>query len=266
MGFDDDGFLAADLAAWTTAIRKEYGKWFQLTADVNRDAMKILASIEPSLTKNQELTASLLFRRAVQSFQGAVLMAERGMIADALTLVRSCVETAIALGNVVINPKFVDLLIESHFDALVTYSNVLLNDVESRALLTPEQIDNLEKTIADVKRRYPTSNPQRIKWAQAARNAGMSAAYDMIYRMTSGDAAHVSPNALDRHVQADEHGKIVGLLFQPETRDLERALSFATNALLHAMQAVTRLFRREEFDRTVKSYIDRWDKLEAKLP
>jgi hypothetical protein len=136
MGFDDDGFLAADLAAWTTAIRKEYGKWFQLTADVNRDAMKILASIEPSLTKNQELTASLLFRRAVQSFQGAVLMAERGMIADALTLVRSCVETAIALGNVVINPKFVDLLIESHFDALVTYSNVLLNDVESRALLS----------------------------------------------------------------------------------------------------------------------------------
>jgi hypothetical protein len=58
----------------------------------------------------------------------------------------------------------------------VTYSNVLLNDVESRTLLTPEQIGNLEETIADVKRRYPKSNPQRIKWAQAARNAGMSAA------------------------------------------------------------------------------------------
>jgi hypothetical protein len=55
----------------------------------------------------------------------------------------------------------------------------------------------------------------------------MSAASDMIYRMTSGDATHVSPNALDRHVQADEHGKIIGLLFQPETRDVERALSFA---------------------------------------
>ena len=49
------------------------------------------------------------------------------------------------------------------------------------------------------------------------------AAYDMIYRMTSGDAARVSRNALDRHVQADEHRKIVGLLFQPETRDLGRA-------------------------------------------
>ena len=31
-------------------------------------------------------------------------------------------------------------------------------------------------------------------------------------------------------------------------------------------KAVTRLFPREEFDRTVKSYIDRWDELEAKLP
>jgi hypothetical protein len=51
MGFDDDGFLSADLAAWTTAPRKEYKKWFQLTADINHDAMKILASIEPSLKK-----------------------------------------------------------------------------------------------------------------------------------------------------------------------------------------------------------------------
>jgi hypothetical protein len=84
--------------------------------------------------------------------------------------------------------------------------------------------------------------------------------------MTSGDAAHVSPNALDRNVRADEHGKIVGLLFQPETRDLERALSFATDALLHAMRAVVRLSRREEFDRIVNSYIDRWDKPEADLP
>jgi len=84
-------------------------------------------------------------------------------------------------------------------------------------------------------------------------------------RMTSGTPPMLARNALDRHVQADEHGKIVGLLFQPETRDLEQALSFATNALLHAMQAVTRLFRGEEFDRTVKSDIDRWDKLGQRL-
>ena len=48
--------------------------------------MKILPVIEPSLAKIQELDAFLLYRRALQSFQGAVLMAERGMIADALTI------------------------------------------------------------------------------------------------------------------------------------------------------------------------------------
>jgi len=40
----------------------------------------------------------------------------------------------------------------------------------------------------------------------------------------------------------------------------------ATNALLHAMQAVAPLFRREEFGHARKAYIDRWDELEAKLP
>jgi hypothetical protein len=80
--------------------------------------------------------ASLLYRRALQSFQGAVLMAERGMIADALTLVRSCAETAIARGSVAGDEKFVDALVEAHDEAILTYSNVLLNDPESRQFFT----------------------------------------------------------------------------------------------------------------------------------
>ena len=39
-------------------------------------------------------------------------MAERGMIAEARSLVRSCAETAIAIGCLAIDDKFVDALIE----------------------------------------------------------------------------------------------------------------------------------------------------------
>jgi hypothetical protein len=86
----------------------------------------------------------------------------------------------------------------------------------------------------------------------------MTDLYITIYRMTSGNAAHTAVNALDRHVQPDDGEKIERLTFQPETRDLEQALSFATNALLHAMEAITRVFPRTEFQQTVKSCIDRF--------
>jgi hypothetical protein len=66
----------------------------------------------------------------------------------------------------------------------------------------------------------------------------MSALYDTIYRITSGDAVHTTVLALNRHVQADDHGTIGHLIFRPENRDLAVTLSFAANALLHAMEAV----------------------------
>jgi len=47
--------------------------------------------------------------------------------------------------NVVFNPRFVDLLMESHFEALVTCSNLPLNDVESRTLLTLSRLATLKR-------------------------------------------------------------------------------------------------------------------------
>jgi hypothetical protein len=65
----------------------------------------------------------------------------------------------------------------------------------------------------------------------------MTDLYDIIYRMTFGDAVHTTVLALDRHVQPDDHGTIGHLTFRPESRDLVQTLSMATNALLHAMEA-----------------------------
>ena len=260
MAFDDDGFLSPDLVAWTATIRTEFKDWFELVESFNRDAMKVLRSIKPSLSKNQQLVAALLYGRALQSFQGTVLMAERGMIADALTLVRSCAATAIAIGGVAVDEKFVDDLIEAHDSHHLSYANVILNDPESLRELTPEQIDNLQQVIAQVTGKYKAPRPRRIKWDRAAKKAKMSALYDTIYRMTSGDAVHTTVLALDRHIQPDDHRTIGHLTFRPESRDPVQTLSMAANALLHAMEAMARIFPEEGFERTGKSYMDRWQK------
>ena len=175
MAFEDEGFRSPDLASWIATTRSRFEDWFDLVDSFNQEAMKILLAIKPSQSENQQLVASLLYRRALQSFQGAVLMAERGMIVDALTLVRSCAETAIAIGSVAGDEKFVDVLVEANDEAILTYSNVLLNDPESRQFFTPEQLNNLKQTVAEIRSKYSGSGPRRIKWAQAAINAKMTA-------------------------------------------------------------------------------------------
>ena len=185
-------------------------------------------------------------------------MAERGMIADALTLVRSCAETAIAIGCLANDEKFVDALLESRDKHRLTSANVHLNDPESLQLLSREDINKLQRVVAEVKEQYPEPGPQAIRWAQAAKEANMTALYDTIYRMTSGDAAHASVDAVDRHVKADERGKIEQLAFRPDAQGVEHTLSVATNALLHAMEAMSRVFPEEGFERIVKACMDRW--------
>jgi Family of unknown function (DUF5677) len=261
MEFEDEGFLSPELTDWTTATRAQFKDWFELVYDLNRDAMKILAAIEPEPNQRRDWVASLLYRRALQSFQAAVLMAERGMIADALTLVRSCTETAIALGAVAVDESFISDLIEDYYKHRLSYANALFGDPESRPFLTSDQIKNLEELVAEVRRLYQAPRPHRVNWEVAAKTGKMTDLYVTIYRMTSGDAAHTTVYALDRHIEPDEHGRIKNMTFRPETRDLEHALSVATNALLHSMVPIIYLFPSNGFEQMVKSGMDRWDDL-----
>ncbi len=262
MPFEDDGFLSSDLVGWTNMVRTQFKDWFELVESSNREAMKVLLSIKPSQTKNQQLVAAVLYGRALQLFQGSALMATRGMIADARILVRSCTETAIAIGSLASNDKFVDELVENHDRHRLSHANALLDDPDSRQELPSEQIGKLQEVVAEVTGKYKAPRPQRIKWDRAAKKANMTALYDTIYRMTSGDV-HPTMNTLDRHIQPDDNGRIGQFTFRPESRDLVQTLSMVTNALLHAMEALNRALPTEGLEEVVKSCVERWQNLQT---
>jgi hypothetical protein len=56
--------------------------------NIRLDGAAQVLALKLSSSDNQALTAGLLFLRGVSSFQGTVLLAERGMTGDARTLVR----------------------------------------------------------------------------------------------------------------------------------------------------------------------------------
>jgi len=236
MPFSDHGFLDSAENQRMVTIRERYAPWFGLIERLNGFAMSVLLRERPKV--NEEVYLCTLYARAVTMFQGVVLLAERGMATEARTLVRGCAETAIALGCVRRDKEFFDRLDEDYDKHRIAMAHELLRLLpEKDPNLPAEQRTELQSFVDDLSAQYAPREPRRINWANAAVVAGMTDLYMTVYRQTSGDAAHVTLRALERHLEIDGNGTITGFRFFPEFEAVDETLSAAIAALLHATDA-----------------------------
>lgn len=240
-----EGFLSPTIATSTVNIRTDFAPWFDVASAFNNLGMRVLPAVNADQTSNQQLVAAALYGRTLTSFQATYILTERGMLADARTVVRAAAETVIVLCAVVKDPAVCDLLIDRHFWHHRKLRNAWLDDPQARAEMTPQEVDAVKAMNADA----DTSRPQAkelkrdpVKIVDLANDAGLVVLYNTVYRATSGDAAHTSIDALDRHIRADAQGNIQGLKFGPEVHDLPATLSDAMSVLGYALNAVTELF------------------------
>lgn len=254
MPFNINGFLSPDLKGWTDSVRLNHKVWFDLAEELNTACMKVMSSAKPLQTSEKQLVASLIFGRSLQSFQGVILLAERGMMADARTLVRSCSESAIALGCASVDDNFLDDLIASNLKHRKAVTDKILSSSEILKHLEQEQTDKLKQLRDDLK----DTRSGSINWEQAAQKAGMTVLYDTVYRATSGDAAHVTIDAINRHLKTDLDQNVTGLSYQPEAKDLNDTVSGAICALLFSLYALSKSLGRDDYEEVVKVYNAKW--------
>src|ERR1700730_15061637 len=101
----DQGFLAVTLATSIAEIRKDFVAWFAATESFNNLGMQVLPAVKVDQANNQQLVAATLYGRTLSSFQAALVLAERGMLTDARTVIRAGAETAIVLCALVKDKK-----------------------------------------------------------------------------------------------------------------------------------------------------------------
>jgi hypothetical protein len=261
MSFRDDGFLEAAERQRIATIRQRHAPWFALVEKLNRLAMRVL--LRQARTVNEEVYLGTLYARAAEMFQGVVRLAERGMDAEARTLVRGCAETAIALGCVRRDKGFFDRLDEDYDKHRSAMASDLLQFLpQDDPNLSAEQRSNLRQVVTELAAKSAPQTPRRINWAAAASAAGMIDLYTTVYRQTSGDAAHVSLKSLERYLETDGRGAITGFRFHPEIESLAETLSAAIASLIHATGAKLLGVEDAEGDRqALLSLAHEWDSL-----
>ena len=203
--FETYGYLSDEIDGFRTVVRTKapYKQWFDFAQELNLFGSEAIRAHKFDQSDTQQMTISALFIRTHQSLQAAMVLSERGMIADARTVLRTLVESAIAQIALAADAGVVDQLVAAHHKHQLTTCRELLADRKYLEQLLPEQIAQLQTTVAELEllKGVPGKDPRQINWADLAKTH-CPELYLLLYRPLSADGVHTTVDAINRHLEA----------------------------------------------------------------
>ncbi|GEP60626.1 DUF5677 domain-containing protein [Reyranella soli] len=199
MSIARQGFLSPELDDLRAKIRAANPDFFKLAERLSELGQQLLA-------RSQEIqTAPLivsLFVRGLQSLQGAILLAERGLATEAAIITRSMLETMFYLGALRRDDTFAEELRQDHIKRLSKNAQEFLKLVERDGLGADHaQLKDDLKVLRDRE-----GSGQEIVALRIAERAERRADYDTSYRHLSTSAVHTTVKALAQHWHEDGSG------------------------------------------------------------
>jgi hypothetical protein len=241
------GFLSPIFSVVIEHCRTEHHEWFEFAEGVNRLCLRLLWSLQPKRRKNQQLVVSILFARCLSAFQGAILLAERGMILESRYVLRALLETTFALVANASDKDFCENYIHDDDHRLLTLVNACLRLPPEMKRFHKLEEEELERTKERAKRAIEARKSKALKVATIAARAGLMSHYDTIYRILS-NAAHASVRDLDYHIIPTPDDEIDKLGWGPQVAKVPDSIMQACDYLLIACRGVLETFQRPELE------------------
>ncbi|SDF82692.1 hypothetical protein SAMN05216466_101199 [Paraburkholderia phenazinium] len=111
MNLRGEGFLNPAINDWIKDNKEENCALFDHAARLRDLALELARETSGAATSDQELTLTALLLRAISSFEGVILLSERGMFVEARTIARNVFETAFYMGALAEDPGFVERMV-----------------------------------------------------------------------------------------------------------------------------------------------------------
>jgi hypothetical protein len=260
MNLERDGFLSDRMTSVVQHVRKLNSEWFELATRLSRIGqafltLKLNRQTEHGLA-DPIVLKTLIFYRATSSFQGAVIMAERGMIAESRTLIRNCLECSLSLAALDTDPDHWKELLGDELASRKARARLL---VSNPSWLTGDQLTKMAKHLDDLEAKGKLTFLDMKKLAEKSALAPLY----LFYRQLSADSAHLSVESLNRYIEPDPHDETtVDLQWRPslESNDVEDALSMATWVYLPSCIILRDTFpdagQEKEIEECAKAQID----------
>lgn len=242
----EQGFLSQAGENWAKVHRARNADWLSFAAELNRLAHLLHETVlkhdpgESPVT----FTARVLLLRCHTSYQAGIILAERGLTADAQGSIRTAFEALFCLAACKDGTDIVERLIEADKNHKAK--------VARRLIAMPEDIGLDADGIAKM-RAYLEANPGKyrdLNVADIAASTNLGEAYDVYFRDLSNAGSHISIGSLQRHT--DSIGDdVTGLRYGPDMDDVTKTIAYACVVGLYLVKVGADQFKREDVDQAL---------------
>lgn len=261
MSIETKGFLSKKIKRFTKRLREEHDEVFALARAMSETAqqfMKIVSIGSPDPDEMKKSLAALILTRATSTFQGVIILSERGMMPEAGTLTRACFENAAALTAV------------AHGQGDVVAKFVAATQYEDRKLVaelmkpaTAQHLDEEQRAkLVTREAELTAENPVGYSIFDMAKDGGIIDLY-ILYRRLSSDAAHPGLNSLDRYFDPSVHNGKRTLTWGPLLADdeLPDTLLMAVAFFLPSLDAANSVLGNDTFDPVIRAHLAEYKRL-----
>ncbi len=262
---NETGFLSPDVAPIVSKIREQNAVWFRVAEDINRTCQSVLVGYkwENGSILAQRLFCILLFIRSLSNYQGAILMAERGMVVEARMLVRSCFENAFCLGTLLKEgDAFLDTMVQDENASRKSKAKWILKDPSRLDFSGVGATEKLRSTLNEMENKL--GRLSFFDYEDLSKRSGLGDAY-LFYKVLSGDASHASVSALDRYL-IRQGNTLNGIKWGPaDANEVKDALNIACHAAIAFGVATTQILGDDARNRELAAHASVYSQLNGIL-
>lgn len=226
-------FLSQEAEERRNAILEAYPEAFLLAKEINRNAMALIREYELNLIDKTKIVICVLMVRIIETFQGIILLLERGMTSQARILVCSQLEAFFCMAAIAKDPDLYSSYVAQGNLSVINAHKAAkrLKQKSLKGRLSPEKINEL---MVNSETKRETTKAKILKVNQWAQKAKFDDFYNLFYVENSG-AVHPDIWALDDQVAGDRD-QGVQVNFGPNDIDLYHVLRTAIHVMFPAIE------------------------------
>ncbi len=261
---NDSGYLSVEIDEWIEKHRKKALPWFELCESINKFSHSIMFSIEVHNKYLPELIAASLYVRSMSCFQGVIIMAERGMINEAKSLLRcllECMFTIVAIHkdeNVAMQLVLGDLL--QRKDYLKAYKRTKEGQITHES---KPSLEDIERLMQDIENSIQKEKVIKLTKRDLAEKAGLATIYDTAYKLLSS-TIHANVRDLEQYLDLNKSNEVKKILWGPDVSEIDFVLFIAADSMLHILEVISKIFVLS-FDELWKEILNNFNKLKKKF-
>jgi len=236
-------FLSEEISVWIKKHRADNFEYFKLCEDINEFSHSTMLTMTIHNNDLTELIVASLYVRAMSNFQGSIIMAERGMINEAKSLLRCFLEIVFAIVAIekdkTIARQFVLEDLFQRRDYLKAHKrNKDAGVPQCGDAPSPEELKEL---LQKIENEIKENNVKKSTKRDMAEKAGLVTTYDSAYKILSG-SIHVNSRDLEQYLEINDSGEVKKILWGPDVKEIDLLLFTAAENMMFVLTSVSHIF------------------------